>query len=407
MRNRTPKRNLNPSRNRAIIILTLLLAPLVAYCCFYKYSLTLKEASAHKSFILTITSTMENRNPKGKEWLISDEEKAISLFMNNTWQTVYILNTSHPINKICMDENGNPIAFLSLPNKILCGENITYKVTYKIILTPRSLPAISENRSGKLSDIDRELKEEYCKAESPWQVNNEELRSLAFKIAGNETNVLLLLEKFIRWIREKIRYYHPEIPRYPNETVEYMSGDCDDQANLLITFCRIIGIPAYLQLGCIYIPQRDLERSYWEGHLMLRLTRIGWHGWAVVYVPPWGWLPVDLTCSSRSDPLSAIKEAAIITHWTVQYENLTKNDYVASSRRYREFLISNNFRIYEHDVMIQEKSRKYGGIVPLIFTAFVYLSSIIKSPEKKANTYKMVYYFIISKFLMTEGRSHG
>ncbi|RJS88004.1 transglutaminase family protein, partial [Candidatus Bathyarchaeota archaeon] len=254
-RYRTFKRNSNPRRNRATIVLILLLAPLVTYCYFYKCSLILTEIPARESFILTIKITMKNMNPEGKEWLISDEEKTISLFMNNTWQTVYILNTSHPIDEIYMDDDGNPVASLSLPNRILYGKNITYKVTYKIILKPRSLPAISEKQSGKLSD--KELKEKYCKAEGPWQVDKEELRNLAFEIAGNETNILLLLEKFIRWIRDKIRYYHPEIPRYPNETVEYMSGDCDDQANLLITFCRIVGIPAYLQLGCIYIPQRD------------------------------------------------------------------------------------------------------------------------------------------------------
>ena len=78
-------------------------------------------------------------NPEGKEWLISDEEKTISLFMNNTWQTVYILNTSHPIDEIYMDNDGNPVASLSLPNRILYGENITYKVTYRIILKPHSL----------------------------------------------------------------------------------------------------------------------------------------------------------------------------------------------------------------------------------------------------------------------------
>ena len=379
-RYRTLNRNPNPRRNRAIIVLILLLAPLVTYYYFYKCSLILTETLARKSFILTIKITMKNMNPEGKEWLISDEEKTISLFMNNTWQTVYILNTSHPIDEIYMDDDGNPIASLSLPNRILYGENITYKVTYRIILKPHSLPAISEKQSGKLSDIDKELKEKYCKAEGPWQVDKEELRNLAFEIAGNETNILLLLEKFIRWIRDKIRYYHPEIPRYPNETVEYMSGDCDDQANLLITFCRIVGIPAYLQLGCIYIPQRDLERSYWKGHLVLRLTRIGWHGWAVVYVPPWGWLPVDLTCSGQENPLSAIREAAIITHLTIQYENLTKTDYIASSRKYREFLLSNNFRIYEHDVMTKEKHKEpeKRGPAPPIFAVPAYSPSIIK-----------------------------
>ncbi|HIE14378.1 TPA: transglutaminase domain-containing protein [Candidatus Bathyarchaeota archaeon] len=284
-------------------------------------------------------------------------EKTAGLFMNDTWQTVYLLNASHPVGEIQTDTDGNPIAFISFPtSKILYGENITYQIAYRIILKSRSLPPISENQSGTLNEINGELKEKYCRAKGPWQVEQDELRDLAFKIAGNETNVLVLLKKFILWIKSNIDYESQDLPKYPIETIKSKKGDCDDQANLLITFCRIIGIPAYLQIGCIYLPQRESENIIWEGHWMLRLTKMGWHGWAVVYVPPWGWIPVDLTYVPRilSDPLSAIREAAIITHATVQYSNVIETDYIASSRSYREFLLSNGFKIYEHDAMFEE-----------------------------------------------------
>jgi len=348
-----------------VAVISILLLSASAYCLLYRYpSISSEGVPSNRSFILSVTSTLENRSPQGKIWNLSEIEKTIGLFMNDTWQTVYLLNASYPVEEIQTDTDGNPIASISFPkSKILYGENITYQIAYKIILKPRSLPEISESQSGTLNEINDELKEKYCRASGPWQVEQEELRDLAFKIAGNETNVLVLLKRFIRWIKGNISYESRDLPKYPIETLRDKSGDCDDQANLLITLCRIIGIPAYLQIGCIYLPQRESERAYWEDHWMLRLTRIGWHGWAVVYVPPWGWIPVDLTYvpGILSDPLDAIREAAIIAYATVQYANVTETDYVASSRSYREFLLSNGFKIYEHDALFEEGEKRPEG----------------------------------------------
>jgi len=345
-----------------VILVSVLLLSVSSTCLLSRYSPIFSEENLEKrSFILSITSTFENENPNGKTWNLSEEERTISLFMNNTWQTVYLLNSSHPIGKIQKDNDGNPTASLILPaSKISAGENLTYHIVYKIILKPRLLPSISENQSGRLDDIDEELKKQYCRANGPWQVELDELQTLAFKIAGNETNVLSLLKKFILWIKRNIKYKTYDLPRYPIETVIAKAGDCDDQANLLIVFCRIIGIPAYLQAGCIYLPQQNSERTYWDGHWILKLTRIGWHGWAVVYIPPWGWLPVDLTYAPGilSDPINAIRRAAIIITPTFQYVNITETDYIVSSQKYREFLVSNGFKIYEHDAMFEEEKHR-------------------------------------------------
>jgi len=341
-----------------IALICLILLGGSIYSLLHQYSVILSESgSTSRSFILVITTRLENTSPQGSIWNLSDEERTIGLFMNNSWQTVYLLNSSCPIDEIRADKDGNPIAILSTPiSKIPQGENFTFQVAYRIILRPRRSPPIIEEQAGDLCDISEELKRRYCGSTGPWQVDDENLRRLAFKIAGNETNVLSILRRFIDWIKCHIYYKSQDLPKYPSETLRDGVGDCDDQANLLITFCRIIGIPAYLQVGCIYLPRREIETDYWNGHWMIRLTRIGWHGWAIVYVPPWGWVPVDLTYAPGifSDPLNAIRNAALIRQVTIQYANITRSDYVGSSRKYRRFIISNEFRIYEHDILLEE-----------------------------------------------------
>jgi len=391
-----------------VILISALLLSVSTYSILSQYSSIFSESpSANRFFILNVKSTFENKSPQGNIWNLSEAEKTVGLFMNNTWQTVYLLNASYSVEVIQTDDDGNPVASLSFPiSKIPSGENLTYQIAYRIILKPRSLPLISEDQSGTLNEINEELKERYCGANGLWQVEREELRDLAFKIAGNETNVLSLLKKFILWIKQNVYYETRDLPKYPMETIKDKAGDCDDQANLLIAFCRIIGIPAYLQVGCIYLPQRNFEKIYWDGHWILNLTRIGWHGWAMVYVPPWGWIPVDLTYASGilSDPMNAMRKAAVINFPVVQYANIIKTDYIASSRSYREFLRSNGFKIYEYDVMleeIEEHPERRNFRLPC-FYKFVCLSiSSLKTLEvtfiredpigEIANAYKMVF----------------
>ena len=311
-------------------------------------------------FIISSTVTYENMNGEGNSWEFTEEYRAVGLFMNNSWQTVYLANISHPIERYEVDADGNAVGLMSFfKPRIDPGKNFTYRVEYGVVFEPRSIPEISEGESKTLADVPGDLKGLHCRAEGPWLVNESDIRDLALRIAGNETIALTVVKKFVAWIRDNIEYESSDISKYPNETLLEKAGDCDDQANLLITFCRIVGIPAYLQVGCIYLPSRYTDTShYWNDSLMIILNRVAWHGWAMVYVPPWGWLPVDLTYVSRIslqvDPLNAIKLSAVIAHPTVQYANITRTNYVAAARDQRDFLLANGFSIIEHDIMEEQ-----------------------------------------------------
>jgi len=312
--------------------------------------------SGSKVFTLVSTVTYENRNSRGESWVLTDDDKVVGLFMNNSWQTVYLLNASYPLERFGADEDGNFVAYVDFPmSELEPRENVTYQVCYSIVHKPRALSQIFVNVSGSISDIPGSLKASYC---SPgfWQSNVSLISDLAFTVAGNTTNVLSILSNYIVWITQNIDYGSVDTPRFPNETLLGRTGDCDDQANLLIGLCRAAGIPAYLQIGCIYIPERSSTSNYWDGLWTSSLKGIGWHGWAMVYVPPWGWLPIDLTYSrgNSSDPLSHITSSAIITDPTVQYANITVSNYVMESRQFKEIVVSGMHRIITSDVLVEE-----------------------------------------------------
>jgi len=311
-----------------------------------------------------------------EKWVFTEEDRAIGLFMNNTWQTVYLTYHSRPLERQELDVDGNPIAVLQFPTEIEPAENVSYTVTYHAFSKPRLLPNIEEEDSGTLDAIPPELKERYCGKGDAWMVDDPELRELAYDLKHNETKVLTIVKGFVEWIRQNITYAIHEVPLYPNETLAMRNGDCDDQAILFITLCRICQIPSYLQIGCVYDPAIETNETFWEGHVTDVSRGIGWHGWAMVYIPPWGWLPVDLTFW-HFNPLNAIKTAAVTSQTVIQYMNVSQMDYVASSLAVRGFLIENNFYVYTENEMTQifQKS-PWEETIEGLFSRFL-ISSIV------------------------------
>jgi hypothetical protein len=319
--------------------------------------------SGDRSYSIRSTVTFVNPSGGTRIWNLTEEDRAVGLFMNNTWQSVELKSANYPL-QTQKDSDGNIIGDLKLDKQQLRpGENITYTTEHFVISKPRIIPSISESEAGTTETIPYDLRGNYTRAEGSWLINDPPLVSLANSLAGNETKILNIIKNFVGWMKSNIEYTTHEFPLYPNETLSMREGDCDDQAILLVTLARILGIPSYVQVGAIYTPTSDFsEENVWDSHVHVVQRRIGWHGWAMVFVPPWGWLPVDLTyvLSGSPDPLDAIRYGAVTQQNTIQYMNFSKVDYVAESRESRNFILKNGFYLDMIDEMTKVET---GGLL--------------------------------------------
>ena len=137
------------------------------------------------NFIIRTSGTFSNNGTK--TWGLTEEDRTFSLFMNNTWQTVMLINHSYPLETIKTNGDGNPVAVLQFPKlELLPGESISYAASYRAIWKPRSVPNISEGQSETLNEIPQNLTEKYCREEGPWLLSDPELRDLAQNVAQNE-----------------------------------------------------------------------------------------------------------------------------------------------------------------------------------------------------------------------------
>jgi len=121
-------------------------------------------------------------------------------------------------------------------------------------------------------------------------------------------------------------------------------GDCDEKANLLISLCRILKVPAYLQAGLAV--ESNMTIADIDGHY--RSEGLVGHAWAMVYVPLWGWTPVDLTYyKATRDPISHITTSAFSLGLVIQTANIANTDYIADTKKWVDSLYAHD--IYEHE----------------------------------------------------------
>jgi transglutaminase-like putative cysteine protease len=117
-------------------------------------------------------------------------------------------------------------------------------------------------------------------AEGPHLAFTRRLRELSASVAGRETNPLGKARLFYDWMARNIRYSfareYSTLRNLSDYCLTNRYGDCGQEALLFMALCRLNGIPARWQSGWTIFP----------GDQNL-------HDWCEIYVPPYGWAPVD------------------------------------------------------------------------------------------------------------------
>jgi len=313
-------------------------------------------------------------NTGATEIQLNMTDRLYGLFMNFTIQRSYLLNTSHRVARTFKDNDSMPVIELDLPEKVLPNSYFQYHVTQKLVVRRTMFmgPELDTAISGNLSEIPEDIRANFTGSTGPWQYDSPQMAYLA-DVARNlgmgDQNALSVLFKIITWIGNNTSTPTEsdtlEGPRYPNETLPKSilgestgAGDCDDQSNTLILMCRAVGLPSFLQIGGIYHNGINSSLTWWKGHLQYYERNVGWHGWAIVYVPPWGWLPVDLVwyylAAGKTEPRHAIIGSAPVIQSMIYIGNLSVTDYIAETRKTKKTLEGSNLYIRVDHILVPE-----------------------------------------------------
>lgn len=100
-----------------------------------------------------------------------------------------------------------------------------------------------------LTNIPPTISSTYLSATSKIDSDNPSIISTATSITSGCNTEFSMVNKLAEWIKSNIAYV-AETPSTASTVLSSKQGDCDGMSNLMIAFCRSLGIPARINVGC-------------------------------------------------------------------------------------------------------------------------------------------------------------
>ncbi len=188
------------------------------------------------------------------------------------------LSCSPPPTDLFSDaENGNRICFWDLTGKLKNGDSLTIERTFSYTAYDYKPVIDKKIVSDNWNKIPPALKSFYTKPEYLLE-QTPEIKEASQKIINGITNPLYKAEAIFKWVNDTMKYVYPPEKRGAEAALKTCTGDCGQYSELFIALARAAGIPARQQSGFEFSP-----------------GNIGYHVWSEIYLPVYGWVPVDAT----------------------------------------------------------------------------------------------------------------
>jgi len=188
------------------------------------------------------------------------------------------------------DEDGNVLAYYLLdPNEkftiTLAGYARVWLVQYDL------------STSETIDKIPEDITNTYTKSLPYWEASDKDIKKLSFSITDDKNTVAEKAQAIFDYVRTTLKYSDERLTENPlrygaKESLENTDqAVCMEYTDLYIALARASGIPA-----------RELD-----GYAYNADNNIGYidalHAWVEVYIPPYGWMPIDPTWSSTASSL--------------------------------------------------------------------------------------------------------
>jgi len=162
---------------------------------------------------------------------------------------------------------------------------------------------IFPEKVGSLKDIPKDIKKQYLVNDEKFDLENPIIQKILADEVGDETNPYWIMRKIYRAIIDRVEYELVGGWNTAPTVIERGTGSCSEYTFAFIALCRAAGLPArYTGSVAIRGDDASLDDVF--------------HRWAEVYLPNYGWIPVD---PSRGDEFSPEGQAEAIGHWGNRY----------------------------------------------------------------------------------------
>ncbi len=199
---------------------------------------------------------------------------------------------STPAQRKVKDKWGQPCAVFEL-GSANPGEKAVVDYSLKAKVSAIRYLIIPE-RTGKLSDVPKEIRQKYLADGARYRVSSPYIQQAVKKIVGDEKNPYWIMRKIYNFVIDKLEYEMAGGWDVPEVVLERGKGSCSEYTFSFVALCRAAGLPARYQ-GSVVV--RGDDASIDEA----------FHRWAQVYLPNYGWVPVDANRGDTDSPVGQAK----------------------------------------------------------------------------------------------------
>ena len=185
---------------------------------------------------------------------------------------------------------GNRVVYWKVTQRPKNGQLV---FSYDVTVKNRALHTTLDPSLVQKVDPESPAAKHYLKSE-PWLTLTTGIREKAAEIVGDETNPIRQARKVFQWVVEEMTYDYPHIKdRGVSKSFPKRKGDCGEFSHVFITMMRSLGVPARL-----------VTAMWYQG---------SGHAWAEMYLPPYGWVPVDTSVAQmvKNGLKGQLKDAAV------------------------------------------------------------------------------------------------
>jgi sugar lactone lactonase YvrE len=144
---------------------------------------------------------------------------------------------------------------------------------------------VRPEKVGSLKEIPKAISKEYLVDGTRYRMDDPVLKAAVKEAVGDEKRPYWIARKIFNWVIGKLEYQMVGGWDVPATLIKRGTGSCSEYAFLYIAMCRSAGLPARYEAGTAV---RGDDASVDEAY----------HRWVEVYLPNYGWVPVD---PSRGD----------------------------------------------------------------------------------------------------------
>ncbi len=144
---------------------------------------------------------------------------------------------------------------------------------------------IFPDRVGTLEEVPADIRDRYLADDAKFDLQNPVIQEAVQAAVGDRTNVYWIARRIYNYVLSRVEYELSGGWNVAPAVLERGTGSCSEYSFVYIAMCRAAGVPAR-----------------YAGSVVIRGDDASWddvfHRWVEVYLPGYGWVPVD---PSRGD----------------------------------------------------------------------------------------------------------